>query len=104
MTVVDLFHALGESTRLKIVERLAQHDTQTITILSHGLPLSRQGVRKHIQILADANVIKLIQQGRTTLVQLDQQTLDKGKQFIAELEQRWEKRLENLKNFVEKKK
>ena len=104
MAVAELFKALGEPTRLKMVERLSTDGAHTITSLLRGIKISRQGARKHLQILADSKVITMRPQGRNTSVQLDRRTLEAGKKFIAALELQWEKRLEALRDFVEEKK
>ena len=101
MPVAKLFRALGEPTRLEMVERLSNGRVHTITSLSKGLKISRQGTRKHLQVLSDSKVIVLTPKGRDTFVQLDHRTLDIGKKFIAELELRWEKRLEALRDVVD---
>ena len=103
MPVVELFHALGDPTRIKMVDRLARGDSHTITSLSKGLRISRQGARKHLQILADSKIIRLEPDGRNTNVLLDMETLYKGQKFIAELEARWDTRLEALRDFVDQK-
>lgn len=103
MQAADLFHALGEPTRLKMVERLSRGGSCTITSLSEGLKISRQGARKHIQILEDSNIVILVPQGRTTTVALDRHALEAGKKFIEKLELRWERRLKALRDFVDKK-
>ena len=102
MAVAEVFRALGEPTRLEMVERLSNGKPHTITSLSSGLQISRQGARKNIQILADAHIIVLMPHGRDTVVQLDRKGLEAGKKFIAKLELRWEKRLEALRDFVDK--
>jgi DNA-binding transcriptional ArsR family regulator len=101
MPVAETFRALVDSTRLEMVQRLSSGGSYTITSVSTGLNITRQGARKHLQILADARLIKLQPQGRDTIVVLDRKELDKGKAFIAELERKWDKRLEQLKCFVE---
>ncbi|MDB5204017.1 MAG: transcriptional regulator, ArsR family [Candidatus Taylorbacteria bacterium] len=103
MPPVELFKALGDPTRLEMITRLSSGGSYTITTLSSGLKLSRQGARKHLQILADSKIIMMRTRGRNTIVELDRQTLDIGKNFIAKLTLGWEKRLEALKIFVDKK-
>lgn len=102
MPVAELFRALGEPTRLTMVERLSRGGPHTITSLSQGLKITRQGARKHLQILADSKIIMLESKGRETMIELDNRTLEIGKKFIAELELRWEKHLEALRDYVEK--
>ena len=101
MAVAELFRALGDHTRLEMVRRLSDGDSYTITTLSNGLDVTRQGARKHLQTLADAKIVTLQPKGRDTIVLLDWQTLERSKAFIVELEQRWDARLEALRQFVD---
>jgi DNA-binding transcriptional ArsR family regulator len=101
MAVAELFRALGDPTRLEMVRRLSSGTPYTITTVSSGLDITRQGARKHLQMLADAKVVTLEPKGRDTSVRLDRDTLEQGKAFIAELELRWDKRLEALRRFVD---
>jgi DNA-binding transcriptional ArsR family regulator len=101
MAVAELFRALGDPTRLEMVERLSKGASYTITTVSRELGITRQGARKHLQVLADAHLITLEPRGRDVHVQLDRKTLDKGKAYIAELERQWDKRLNALRDLVE---
>ncbi len=93
MPVEELFRALGDSTRLEMVRRLTDGKSHTISSVSSGLDITRQGARKHLQILVDAKVIKLQPKGRDTEVRLLRDRLDQGKEFIAQLELKWDERL-----------
>ncbi|MEJ0014310.1 MAG: helix-turn-helix domain-containing protein [Actinomycetota bacterium] len=101
MAVTELFRALGDSSRLEMMHRLSSGDQYTIKSISKGLDITRQGARKHLQILVDADLITLESKGRDTSVRLNRDALDKGKAFIAELEARWDQRLEALRQFVD---
>lgn len=101
MAPATLFRALGDPTRLKMVQRLSSGASYTITTVSTGLNISRQGARKHLQILAEAKLVSLEPKGRDTLVHLDRESLNQGKAFIAELEQRWDQRLAALGRLVD---
>ena len=101
MAVVDTFRALGDPVRLKIVQRLRPARPCTISSVSRGLGMTRQGARRHLQVLADARLVALEPRGRDVLVHLQPQHLEQARAFIAELEHRWDTRLEALKAFVE---
>ena len=53
---VAIFRALGSSTRVKIIELLAQHE-MNIGELSTALGLTQPSVTKHVQILEEAGVV-----------------------------------------------
>lgn len=103
MDTAQLFHALGDPTRLEIVRRLSLSAAHTITTVSEGLTMSRQGIRKHLQVLADAHMITLKSKGRDTTVQLDKKSLEQAQAFITQIERQWDARLDALRNFVEAK-
>lgn len=104
MEVVDVFRALGDPIRLEMVRRLAHGAPHTISTVSSQLDITRQGARKHLQVLADAKVIELKPKGRDTEVRLLRDTLDQGKSFIEHLEQMWDVRLEKLRAILENEK
>ena len=49
--------ALGDSTRLAIVARLAEQP-QAVGQLAAGLPISRSAVSQHLKILRDAGLVE----------------------------------------------
>jgi DNA-binding transcriptional ArsR family regulator len=101
MATAEIFRALGDPIRLEMVQRLTRGGRCTITTISEGLGVTRQGARKHLQVLADARVVALQPEGRDVLVSLEPESLDQAKLFIAEIERRWDARLDALRRFVE---
>lgn len=101
MAVAEVFNALGDPVRLEMVQRLTNGQPSTISVVSEGLGITRQGARKHLQVLADAGLVTLEPKGREVAVELDVQTLDSARAYIAELEKQWDARLDALKSFVE---
>ncbi len=97
----QIFKALGDPLRLKIVKRLSDGSTYTLGEITENLGISRQGARKQIQVLESAKIIKLKPNGREVNVILDAQSLKQGRDFIAKLEAQWDTRLNKLKEFVE---
>lgn len=96
------FKALGDPIRLEMVKCLSKVSEIVISDLVKNINLSRQGARKHMQVLADVGLVTLKTKGRETRVALDISTFDIAKSFMAELETRWADRLLNLKEIVEK--
>ncbi len=98
----QIFKALGDPLRLKIVVRLSDGSTRTLGDITKGLGITRQGARKQVAVLADAKIVRLKPQGREVKVTLDMDSLRMGKDLITQLENQWDKRLRRLKNLVEK--
>ena len=101
MAAAEIFRALGDPIRLEIVQRLTRGSRCTISAISEGLGITRQGARKHLQVLADARVVALQPEGRDVLVSPKPETLDQAKLFIAELGRRWDTRIDALRRLVE---
>jgi len=101
MTVAEVFHALGDPVRLEMVQRLARSQPCTIATVSHGLGITRQGARKHLQVLVDAKLVVLEPRGREVHVQLETGALDRARSFLARLERKWDQRLEALRRSLE---
>lgn len=96
-----VFRALGDPVRLEMVRRLSSGAPATVGTVSSGFGISRQGARKHLQVLADAGLVALSPSGRDVHVQLDAEKLEAARAFIAQLEAQWDARLQKLKEFVE---
>lgn len=101
MIEADVYKALGDPIRLEIVKRLSTRSAYTIGELSANLGVTRQGARKQLQVLVNANVVQLAQSGRETHVTLDMKALKAARTFISRLESQWDERLEALKKFSE---
>lgn len=101
MSAAEVFKALGDPIRLEIVQRLADGSVHTLNNLSKDLGISRQGARKQIQVLATAQVLYLKPAGREIQVSLNARSLEQAREFIASMEQKWDQRLNALKQFIE---
>jgi DNA-binding transcriptional ArsR family regulator len=101
MSTHQIFKALGDPIRLRVIERLTDGSIHTIGTLSAGLGVSRQGARKQIQVLVLAKLVVLEPVGRETNVVLNTAALESGRAFIARIESQWDQRLQALKQFVE---
>lgn len=99
--VAQVFAALGDPVRLEMVRRLSRHQPCTIAEVSAGLGITRQGARKHLQVLADTGLVALAPHGREVHVALDRRRLEPARSFLEKLEQQWDRRLLALKRAVE---
>ena len=66
-----LFAALGDPTRLRLLDRLGDGAPRSIAKLGDGLPISRQALTKHLQVLARAGLTSVARDGRESLYRID---------------------------------
>ncbi|GGY61863.1 transcriptional regulator [Cellvibrio zantedeschiae] len=99
--LANVFAALGDPTRLKLVAVLCMGGAFSIAQLTANTDISRQGVTKHLQVLADAGVVQHVKMGRERLWQLDPQQIAEAKLTLEAIGKEWEQALGRLKLFAE---
>lgn len=86
--VADVFKALADPTRRKILDVLAEEDPQTLyeicsrLTMQHGIGSTRQAISQHLDVIEEAGLIQTERRGRFKLHYLDTTPLD-------EIAQRW---------------
>src|SRR5258706_171706 len=66
-----VFAAVADPTRRFLLERLRSGGPASITTLGDGLPMSRQAVTKHLDMLRAAGLVRVRRDGRERLHELD---------------------------------
>jgi DNA-binding transcriptional ArsR family regulator len=99
--LAGIFAALGDPTRLKLVALLCAGGAFSIAQLTENTEISRQGVTKHLQVLADAGVVRDVKLGRERLWQLEPGQIEAAKRTLEVIGREWEVALGRLKSFVE---
>jgi DNA-binding transcriptional ArsR family regulator len=65
--VDEVFKALADPSRRKLLDRLRERDGQTLLELCRGLPMTRFGISKHLRVLERAGLVTTRRQGREKL-------------------------------------
>jgi DNA-binding transcriptional ArsR family regulator len=63
----DVFRALADPTRRRLLDELFEEDGQTLSALEQRLPMSRFGVAKHLKVLEGAGLVTTRKRGREKL-------------------------------------
>jgi uncharacterized protein YndB with AHSA1/START domain/DNA-binding transcriptional ArsR family regulator len=72
----DVFKALADPHRRRLLDRLNAHNGQTLRELCQGLDLTRQSVSKHLGVLEDANLVSTLRRGREKLHYLNPEPIN----------------------------
>ena len=99
--VADVFFALGDGTRLSVVNRLGNDGALSATALSTGAQVSRQAIVKHLQVLEDAGLVTSEKQGREVLYALEARRLAEARAFLDGISARWDRAIDRLRRLVE---
>src|SRR5271169_5141676 len=96
-----VFAALGDQTRLYLVEKLCGGKPRSISQLTKGSRLTRQAITKHLRVLEDAGVVRSVRSGRESLFRFDPEPIEKAKDYLDLVSELWDQALLRLKSFVE---
>lgn len=97
-----VFAALGDETRLALVNRLCERAPCSISELTEGSALTRQAITKHLRALEKAGIVRTEVAGRMCLFELEPEPLDQARNYLAMVSEQWDAALTRLKAFVEK--
>jgi DNA-binding transcriptional ArsR family regulator len=96
-----LFAALGDPTRLALLDRLSHGGPASITALAERFALTRQGISKHLQVLAAAGVIDGRREGREHVWTINPVRLAEARRHLEIVSRGWDATLARLKTHVE---
>jgi DNA-binding transcriptional ArsR family regulator len=100
--VDDVFRALSDPSRRRLLDRLNQRNGQTLRELCAGLDMARQSVSKHLAILEDANLVTTVRRGREKLHYLNAAPIsDIAERWINRYDQPRVNALSDLKKALE---
>ena len=99
-TLDRTFFALSDPTRRGILERLAGGPA-TVGQLAEPLGLTLNGVKKHVGILEDVDLVITAKVGRARECKLGPARLQDATQWIEAYRRAWEGRLERFGAYVE---
>jgi DNA-binding transcriptional ArsR family regulator len=101
LAVADVFFALGDRTRLSVVNKLGSGGALSATNLSEGARVTRQAIVKHLQVLEGAGLVTHEKRGREVLYALEPRRLSDARAFLDAVSLSWDRALERLRQLVE---
>jgi len=99
--LAEVFAALGDPVRLRLVTLLCAGGLLSIAQLTSATSISRQGVTKHLAVLLDAGLVRDVKLGRERRWQLAPERIDDARRSLDAIGRQWEAALGRLKEFVE---
>jgi DNA-binding transcriptional ArsR family regulator len=97
-----VFAALGDETRLRLVDRLCAEGPLSIARLTDGADVTRQAVTKHLHVLAGAGLVRSAREGRERVWRLEPRRVEEARRCLDQISSQWDAALERLRAFVER--
>jgi DNA-binding transcriptional ArsR family regulator len=101
-TLDRTFFALSDPTRRGILERLGRGPA-TIGELAERFGLTLNGVKKHVGILEEVDLVVTAKIGRARECQLGPAQLEGATEWIDDYRRTWQRRLDRFGTYVERK-
>ena len=97
----DLWSAIGDPTRRRMLDLLLAVGDGTATTLSDQLPVTRQAVAKHLGVLDRVGLVHVAAAGREMRYRVDDAQLAHAVEQLAAVGATWDARLRRIKQIAE---
>ena len=97
----ELWSAVGDPTRRRLLDLLLEHGGGTATSLSERLPVTRQAVAKHLVVLDRVGLVHAAPEGRERRYRVDDQQLERAVAQLAAVGSAWDARLARIRQIAE---
>ena len=97
----DLWSAVGDPTRRRMLDQLLLDGAGTATSLSGHVPVTRQAVAKHLDVLERAGLVHATAMGRERRYQVDDAQLSRAVAQLSTVGATWDARLRRIKKIAE---
>jgi DNA-binding transcriptional ArsR family regulator len=93
---MDIFYALSDPTRRKILELLASHGELTATQIYANFQASPPAISQHLKVLREANLVKMEKNAQQRIYQINPEAVLELEDWSKQLAQQWNRRLDIL--------
>lgn len=97
----DLWSAVGDPTRRRMLDLLLAGGPGTATSLSEALPVTRQAVAKHLAVLDRVGLVHATPAGRERRYGVDEAQLERAVAQLNAVGSTWDARLRRIKRIAE---
>lgn len=99
---IDLFQALADPARLRIVEAMKSGECAVNDIVER-MDIHQSGVSRHLRILTEAGIVQMRPDGQKRLYSLRKEAFDQLEAWVAGYRRHWEARLDRFGAALERK-
>ncbi len=97
---MDIFAALADPTRRRIIESLAAGET-TFGDLADKFEMSRPAVSQHLKVLRDAGVVTARADAQRRIYRLNDDSLADVEAWLGKVRDFWSQRLDRLEQLLD---
>lgn len=102
-TTSDVFNAIAEPRRRRIIELLAGGEARPVGEMVERLRLPQPTVSKHLRVLRQVRVVSVSRRGRSRVYRLNAEALRPVHDWVKEFERYWAHQIDRIKERAERK-
>jgi DNA-binding transcriptional ArsR family regulator len=93
---MDIFYALADPKRRKILELLASQGQLTASQIYENFAISPPAISQHLKVLREAQLVKMEKRAQQRIYQINPEAMLELEDWSKELAQQWNQRLDSL--------
>jgi DNA-binding transcriptional ArsR family regulator len=101
---MDMFSALADPTRRKIIEMLAANGQLSATDICEKFPISPPAISQHLKILREAQLVRMEKRAQQRIYQLNPEAMLALHDWTQQITQLWNQRFDALEKLLEEEK
>jgi DNA-binding transcriptional ArsR family regulator len=97
---MDMFYALADPTRRKILELLASQGELSATQIYANFTSSPPAISQHLKVLRQANLVRMEKRAQQHIYRINPEAVLELEGWSRQLTQQWSQRLDALDKFL----
>ncbi len=98
---MDMFSALADPTRRKIIEILATNGQLSATEICEKFPISPPAISQHLKIFREAELVHMEKRAQQRIYQINPQAMLTLHDWTQQITQLWNQRFDTLEKLLE---
>jgi DNA-binding transcriptional ArsR family regulator len=98
---MNIFSALSDPTRRKIVEMLANKGRLSASEIGKNFQMTAPAISQHLKALREANLVLVEKRGQQRIYQINPQGMQELEEWARKMTQLWNQRFDALEQVLE---
>ncbi|AVQ12901.1 Transcriptional regulator, ArsR family [Leptospira santarosai] len=97
---MNVFVALADDTRRKIVRLVAKNGELTSTEIGRNFKMSPPAISQHLKVLKEAKLLHMKKEAQKRIYSLNNSGMNEMENWLLDTKNLWNKRLDNLDKYL----
>jgi DNA-binding transcriptional ArsR family regulator len=97
---MDVFYALAEPNRRRIIELLANKGALSATEISSNFDVSAPAISQHLKVLREANVVQMEKRAQQRMYQINPEAVIELENWARQIMQLWTERYDAFEQLL----